>query len=150
MRRPGKNHTRDLFADAAGHTDIKIRPPRSTKTKRPSPFSIRLTEAERELLELAAGSMSLSVYIKLRLFDDMPAVPRQRSTSKIDREALCKVLAAFGESRLASNMNQIAHAANIGTLPVTPELVEELHTACNEIRALRQAILVCIGKRISQ
>ncbi|MEL6693486.1 MAG: hypothetical protein AAFQ12_10700 [Pseudomonadota bacterium] len=91
--------------------------------------------------------MALGVYIKLRLFDDLPPVPRQSSLSKVDKEALGKVLAAFGQSRLSQNMNQLAHAANIGTLPVDEELIDELYTACREIKALREAILGCIGMR---
>ena len=147
MRRPGNNHTRELFSEAVRHEDITIRPPRSAKLKRRSPFSIRFTDAEREQLELVAGNMALSVYIKLRLFDDLPPVPRQNSLSKVDKEALARVLAAFGQSRLSQNMNQIAHAANIGTLPVDQELIDELYTACGEIKALRDAILGCIGTR---
>jgi RNase P/RNase MRP subunit POP5 len=147
MRRPGNSTTRELFSEAARHGDIKIRPARSSKSKRPSPFSIRFTECEREQLEAAAGNLALGVYIKLRLFDDLPPVPRQNSLSRVDKEALGKVLGAIGESKLASNMNQIARAANIGTLPVDQDLVDELYAACGEIKALREAILGCIGVR---
>lgn len=147
MRRPGDNHTTEVFSEAAGHGDIAIRPPLRSKAKRPSPFSIRFTEAEREQLEMAAGNLPLGVYIKLRLFDDLPPVPRQNSLSKVDKQALGEVLAALGQSRLASNMNQIAHAANIGALPVTEDLMDELHAACGEIKELRAAILGSIGVR---
>ncbi|ADM09294.1 hypothetical protein PB2503_06132 [Parvularcula bermudensis HTCC2503] len=59
--------------------------------------------------------------------------------------AIGKALAALGQSRLSSNMNQIAKAANLGTLSVTPELSEELASACADIRAMRSALVEALG-----
>ncbi len=147
MNGSSEKHLHEKFLAASGLSGVVSTAPLQPKPKRPSPFSIRFTEAEREQLELAAGNMALGVYIKLRLFNDLPPVPRQNSLSKVDKEALGKVLAAFGQSKLSQNMNQIAHAANIGTLPVDQDLIDELYTACGEIKALREAVLGCIGIR---
>lgn len=150
MRRPGTNKTRELFADAAGHGDIAIRPPRSARSKRDAPFSIRFTAEERTRLELAAGKLSLGTYIKARLFDDLPPVPRQRGLSRVDQSKLGQTLAMLGQSRLSSNMNQIAKAANRGTLPLTPDLIDDLNQACLDIKFMRHALMRALGLKPKQ
>ena len=47
-----------------------------------------------------------------------------------DEQEHAAQLAGLGQSRLASNINQIAKAANMGALPVTPDLIDELYQAC--------------------
>lgn len=74
--------------------------------------------------------------------------PRRRprgSVSVADQKALSQVLAALGQSRLPSNLNQLAHLANIGALPVTPELEAELTEALAAIRDIRRLLLVALG-----
>ncbi len=150
MRRPGCNKTTELFSEAAGHGDIAIRPPRSAKTKREPPFSIRFTPEERKRVAAAAGNMPLSAYIKARLFDGLPAVPRQRSHSRVDQSKIGQVLAKFGQSRLSANMNQIAKAANRGTLPLTPDLVKDLNGACSDIKYMRWLLVSSLGLKPKQ
>ncbi len=121
------------------------------KYKPPQPFSIRFSEEERARLRREAGKLSLAAHIRQRLFGDAasprktrrPVKKRRRPT--LDQQALGKVLAALGRSRLASNLNQIAKAAHIGSLPVTPDLTEELHTACADIRAMRRDLIAALG-----
>jgi hypothetical protein len=48
------------------------------------------------------------------------------------------VLALLGRSRLANNLNQLAYAANIGSLPLTPETEEELQAAIAKITSMTQ------------
>jgi hypothetical protein len=43
------------------------------------------------------------------------------------RKALAQALALLGRSRLSSNLNQLAHAANIGTLPIDLDTMAEWH-----------------------
>ncbi len=64
----------------------------------------------------------------------------------MDHVILAQLLGALGKSRLASNLNQIAKAANIGALPVTEELEAELHTACAEIGEMRDTLMTALGK----
>ena len=116
--------------------------------KRPSPFSLRLTHAERVELERLANGMPLGAYIKSKIF--VGGTGSRTRTKHVDRAALAKILSALGQSRIPHNLNQIAKAANIGTLPVTPELEEELQAACVEVIALRSNILAAIGKRVAQ
>jgi hypothetical protein len=75
----------------------------------PSPFSLRLTFEERARLEQAAAGLSLGAYIRQRLFDGNAAPRRTRGKHPVkDHEALGRVLAELGRSRIANNLNQLA------------------------------------------
>jgi hypothetical protein len=117
------------------------------KTKREAPFSLRLTFEERAALEAAAGDMPLGAYIKAVLFGQDLQKVRQRSKTPVkDHEALGRVLAALGQSRLANNLNQLARAVNTGTLPVHPETEADLRSACDDVAVLRAMLLEALGK----
>lgn len=124
---------------------------RSTKpnAKRPAPFSMRFTDEERARLDRDAGNRSWASYIREQLFGDEAAPRRsgQRKPQKptADGAAIARALGELGRSRLASNMNQIAKAANMGALPVTPELAQELNQACADIRLIRRALIIAAG-----
>ena len=143
MRRPGSNHITEAFSDTSASGGL-IRP---SKAKRDAPFSLRLSSDEKARLKAAAGHMALGAYIKARLFEDLPAVPRQRGPSGCDRQLLSRVLALLGQSRLTSNLNQIARAANLSVLPLDAELSADLNTACTDIRVMRDTLLRALGQR---
>ncbi|WP_011583097.1 MULTISPECIES: plasmid mobilization relaxosome protein MobC [Chelativorans] len=115
--------------------------------KHPPPFSLRLTAAERARLENEAAGKALGAYIRERLLGEDTAPRKRRGNSPIkDHEALGRVLGALGQSRLSSNLNQLAKAVNTGSLPVTPETEAELKEACREVSALRDELLRALGK----
>ena len=121
-------------------------PKEVSKPKPPPPFSLRLSFEERAVLEHAAAGQSLGAYIRSKLFDGDLTPRRTRGHRPVkDHTALAKVLGALGQSRLSSNLNQLAKAAHIGALPVTPELAEELFDACAQIRAMRIDLLKALG-----
>ncbi|MCF8466224.1 MAG: hypothetical protein K9G33_02380, partial [Sneathiella sp.] len=62
-----------------------------------------------------------------------------------DHEALGRVLGALGSSRLSSNLNQLAKAANTGSLPVTPDTEAELREACAAVLVMREELLMALG-----
>lgn len=113
------------------------------KRKTPPPFSLRLTFEERSRLEAEAGDMPLGAYIRSKLLGG-PASPPRRSRGKNpvkDHQALAKVLGLLGQSRLASNLNQLAKAAHTGSLPVTPDTESSLQDACKAIQAIRHDLM---------
>lgn len=118
----------------------------SAKAGKPAPFSLRLTFEERAVLERMAGDKPLGAFIRKQLFGDS-AAPRTLHQRKPgpDKKALAQALSALGQSRLSSNMNQIAKAAHLGTLPLGPDLEDELSTACADIRAMRDALIRALG-----
>ena len=56
-------------------------------------------------------------------------------------------MAALGQSRLSSNLNQLAKSANSGSLPVSPETEQALVQACEDVRRMRHALLTALGLR---
>ncbi len=53
-------------------------PGKKSKPKRPSPISLRLSEAERNELTRLAGNKSLNGYIRERLFENSESLPKPR------------------------------------------------------------------------
>jgi hypothetical protein len=117
------------------------------KSKRPAPFAVRLTEAEKAALKARAGSRPLGAYIREMALDGLPEARRRRSPVR-DGEALGRALGLLGQSRIANNLNQIAKAANQGSLPVTDEVEADLRAACAHIAEIRCLLLEALGKKL--
>lgn len=110
------------------------------------PISLRMTFEEKANLEKAADGMSLSAYIRWKLFDPTSPPPQRRGAFPVkDFRALAQLLAMLGQSRLANNMNQLAKAANSGSLPVTPETEAALLTAVREVAHMRSLLIEALG-----
>ena len=122
---------------------------RPQKPKRLPPLSFRATEEERALLKAWAGAQPVGAYIRATLFGDQ-ASPRRRKVRcpSVDQEALSKALALLGQSRLSSNLNQIAKAANMGALPVSQGLLDELNAACADVRQMRKALIDALNLKV--
>jgi hypothetical protein len=117
-------------------------------TKEPilPPFSLRLSFEERAQLERDAAGLSLGAYVRERIFDGSKATPRRRGKFPVkDQKALASVLAMLGQSRLANNLNQLAHAANTGSLAMTPDTETALKGACRDIASIRHMLMVALG-----
>lgn len=127
--------------------DFPSRQPSGNKrAKRPAPFSLRLSAEERARLIAEAGGAPLGAYIKAKLLGAAPPVRMRRTGLAVaDRQALAQALALLGQSRLANNLNQLAHAANIGALPLTPETESELAASIRDVRAIRRLLLCALG-----
>lgn len=116
--------------------------------KRPAPFSLRLSEDERARLIVEAKGAPLGAYIKAKVLGSAPALRVRRTGLAVeDRQALAQVLALLGRSRLSSNLNQLAHAANIGALPITPETEADLCEALSDVRAIRRLLMTALGMK---
>jgi len=113
-------------------------------TKHPPlhPLSLRVTFEEKANLEKDAAGMSLSAYMRWKLFDPTTPPPHRRGGFPVkDHRALAQLLAMLGQSRLANNVNQLAKAANSGSLPVTPDTEEALLTAVHEVAQMRALLI---------
>lgn len=113
-------------------------------------FTIRLKPSEKALLRERAGNLTLSEYIRRRTLGDDAAPRRWHRRPALDHIALGRVLGALGASRLASNLNQIAKAANQGALPVDEALIAELTQACSDIAEMRRALMGALGVRAGE
>ncbi len=117
-------------------------------TTKPKTVTTRLSAEERALLEYEAGDFTLSSYIRLCLFGDK--VPKHRTRGKKvikDHEALALVLSHLARSNIANNLNQLAKAANSGTLPRSPQIALYLKEARDHVIAIRMDLLKTLGFR---
>lgn len=136
----------DVFNTATGAAPTGAeREKQKPKRRRPAPFSLRLSTEERTRLEAEAAGAPLGAYIRARLLKGDSLRGRIAGKTIVDRQALAQVLAQLGRSRLSSNLNQLAHAVNIGSLPITPETEADLHGALRDVRAMRGLLLTALG-----
>lgn len=115
------------------------------KPSQPSPFCIRLSAEERSWLEDQAGSRPLGAYIRARLLGDRSQKRRESRRPKADEQAIAQLLAGLKSSRLSPNVNQLAKAANCGSLDVSKEVEQQLEDACKAIMAMRAALFIALG-----
>ena len=108
------------------------------KTK---PFAIRFTEEERTYLQEKAGSRPLGAYCRGVLLGDRAEQRKVLRKPKIDQEQYAALLAALGQSRLSSNLNQLAKSANMGTLDVSQSVEQQLEDAYKAVIAMRDALI---------
>ena len=134
---------------SSGIKDIfrkSVSPKRKLRSQKSAPpFSLRLTVEERARLNEQAGSLPLGSYIRSRLFGQNTEKRRPVRRPSPDHQKLALVLSELGRSRLASNMNQLAKAANIGTLDFSDAVVKELEDACRAISQMRDMLVAALG-----
>lgn len=105
-----------------------------------------MTADERARLERDAAGMSLGAYIRWRLFDPASPPPRKRGQFPVkDHAALSSALAKLAASRIASNLNQCAKAANSGSLVLTPDIEAELREALAAVIEMRAMLVAALG-----
>ena len=131
----------DEFKDAVEH-----RPLYSAKS--PKPFSLRLSAAEKAELLSRAGSTPLGAYIRSQLLENGQSPRRARKSPIQDERALAKLLGELGKAKLANNLNQLARAANSGSLATTKDTEQALAEACREVRWMRDTLMLALGLRI--
>lgn len=110
------------------------------------PFSIRLTKEERQKLDQLAQGTSLAEYIRSRIFDGNAPAHRTKGRFPVkDEQALSQILGMLGHSRIPNNINQLAKAANSGTLPVTPDTEKQLYEACYSVIWIQRQLIQALG-----
>jgi hypothetical protein len=118
--------------------------------KRAAPFSLRLTFEERAQIEANAGNMPVGAYIKsLLLADDAPKYRARTKAPIKDKQLLAQVLACLGSRRLASNLNQLAHATNLGSFYFDHDTKAAIHSACDDVRVMRVLLMDALGLQTS-
>jgi hypothetical protein len=111
-----------------------------------APFSLRLSEDERQQLEAQAGSMPLASYIKSVVFSEEAHKYRKRQKPPVaEQQLLAQVLARLGQTRHANNLNQIAKGINQGTLVVDEDLANDLNEAIAEVAWMRVTLMKALG-----
>ena len=137
----------DLSSINAFKSACATKPKRNRKAS--SSVSIRFTDDERKQLNRDAGKLSLSAYIRQKLLGPIvakrkPQYTRKQRQPKPDYVELAKILGQLGQSELATSMLVLAIAAKSGALPVTPELEEKFHMACDDIHGMSIALIASL------
>ena len=123
------------------------KPARPRKKPLP-PLSVRLTEEERAQLERAAGTNSLSAHIRECLFREQAVPRRVRRRPRIpvkDHQALARLLALLGASRIPNNLNQLARDANCDTLEWNEETAAKINEAYEHVLFMRRELIRALG-----
>lgn len=103
--------------------------------KKTQPLSIRLNFRERKLLENLAGEVSLSTYIRSRIFLHTDSI------TKDDKNQLAQILGLPGQSYIATNLRELISLARFGSLALTPEITSKLEQACKDISEIKSMIM---------
>ena len=109
-------------------------------------ITLRLTDDELAKLKIAAEGVSISAYIRKKLFGKDASLRKTRSRVPVrDQEALARVLGILGQTRIANNLNQIAYEANCGSLLMDKETEDEIKLACAQIAWIRVKLIEALG-----
>ncbi len=126
------------------HKDAKHTNP-SARSRYPAPFSLRLTEDERQELERLADGQPWGSYIKDAIFERRVR-PRTRGQKPVrDHQALARLMGLLGRSRISQNINQLAKAANTGSLPLNADVYQALMEACDAVSEMRTLLMTGLG-----
>ena len=101
---------------------------------------------EWEKLQNAASDYPVSTYIKSIVFKSELSKVKSRGKRPVkDYQALAKILAQFGKSNIAGDMNQLAQAAACGSLPVNDEVISAITQACEDIDWIKHTLISSLG-----
>lgn len=121
-----------------------LRKPQRSKGLETKPFCIRLTDDERGELEDRAGKLPLGTWAREELLgakaQKRKKRPRLRQPKATDKN-VALVLALLGDQRIASNLNQMARHANMGTLDFDDHVLDQIVEACAAMVAIRKYLL---------
>lgn len=89
----------------------KAKPKKSGSTS----FSMRLSEEERQFLTEHSGNQSWAGFIRQQTFGEQEKKRKAIRRPNIANQEIAASLSGLGQSRLSSNINQLAKHANMGT-----------------------------------
>ena len=115
------------------------------ESRQTTPFSIRLTKDERAYLEARAGRRALGAYCRNILLAGYARKRKELAKPRMEDGQYAALLAALGESRLSSNLNQLAKHANMGTLDVAEDTERQLQDAYRAVLEMRKALFIALG-----
>lgn len=119
--------------------------PRSSGKSAPR-ITLRLTAEEDAKLRKLCEGMTVSAYVRQRLFGD--GVDRRKRRSHVpvrDQQALAQVIGLLGETHIANNLNQLAYHANTGTLLIDEQTTAQINEAYDHVCFMRDALIEALG-----
>ena len=116
------------------------------------PISIRFTEEEIVELKRQAGKLSLSEYVRRRLFNDGIIAENSddtepRLTPQMRQKLLAQILMRLGKLDMVHNVNTLMNGLQSGLMDTSPELYAALEAVHRELKTLRHDLLIALGLR---
>lgn len=109
-------------------------------------ITLRLTEEEDAKLRQLCEGMTVSAYVRQRLFGENIARRKRRSHVPVqDQASMARVLGMLGDSRIANNLNQLAFHANTGTLLIDDQTTDQINEAYEHICFMRDELIKALG-----
>ena len=116
------------------------------RQERPVYVSLRVTPEEKARLVHDAAGMSISAYVRDRLFGESARPRKTRGKFPVkDHRALARVLRALGGSNLAQDFDALSWAVEDGSANLDPESTRVLRQACADIAAMRRELIKALG-----
>lgn len=112
-------------------------------------MGVRFTEEEYSYIDWARAGLSRHAYVKAQALDPFNPPKRQRKQPTEYQRYLSEVLARLNATHIPANLNQLAKAANSGSLILTPEVAADLHEARQLLGNIRE-LLLKIGMDLSE
>ena len=139
---PASLSCKPAFNDAGdGHETPRGNPP---------PYSMRFTWEERARLKEEAGNKSWAALIRERVFGKHVSKRRKTRHTSADLQAIARLSAMLGKTRIPNNLNQLSKAANTGCLVMDDDTKRQLSEACAHVTDMRQLLIAALGVKDSQ
>ncbi|MEP1577192.1 plasmid mobilization protein [Roseibium album] len=141
--------TKVFESSARNNVQTGSKPAKGSKKRTSlSPLTLRLTVEERAKLEELAVGMTLSAYIRACVFNEEAKRRKRRPSRDIeDKKAAAEVLALLGQSRIASNLNQLAYHANCGVLEIGKNERAQIAEANVYLADIRWLLMRALGSQ---
>lgn len=99
-------------------------------------------------MEELSDQMTLSAYVRACVFAEDSKLRKTRATDLAQEKKLAvEALALLGQSRIASNLNQLAYHANIGVLIVRETERAQIVEANAHLADIRACLMDSLGKK---
>ena len=109
-------------------------------------MTVRFSHEDYERLELLAGDVPLSAYVRSQALNEAAPRRKRRSAASVaDKQMLAQILGLLGQTRIANNLNQLAYHANIGSLDIDDTTKAKIAEAHHHVAMIRGALMTSLG-----
>ncbi|RKF06965.1 hypothetical protein DEM25_010050 [Oceaniradius stylonematis] len=109
-------------------------------------ITLRLSEEELNRLQHAAAGMTLSAYMRERLFGKTATLRKVRNPSPVkDQQALARVLGLLGQSEMATSLRTLAYEARCGAILLDDVTYAKIDAACAHVANMRHHLIAALG-----
>ena len=122
--------------------------PAKRKSKASPRLSFRLSDEELAELKAKAGKLSISAYVRKRLFGANSTRRNiRKSYSTGNSLALARLLGLLGQSEISSNLKTLAAEARAGSLLLDEQTIGQIDEACRTVSHMRDELVAALDLR---